>query len=112
MGATETVDLFLELLNDGDRERAVALFAENATLGISAPGSSERSNLRGRDRVGGWFLRAEPGFKMLPSEGRSMGSSYVAEVTVVRPGAPTMRVEANFRVENGQIAALFLQPIR
>ncbi len=112
MGATETVDLFFELLNDGDRERAVGLFAEHAILGISAPGSSERSNLRGRDKVGGWFLRAEPGFKMLPSEGRSMGSSYVAECTVVRPGAPTMRVEANFRVEGGEIVSLFLQPIR
>lgn len=112
MGATETVDLFFELLNDGERERAVALFAEHAVLGISVPGSSERSNLRGRDKVGGWFLRAEPGFKMLQSEGRSMGASYVAECTIVRPGAPTMRLEANFRVENGEIVSLFLQPIR
>jgi hypothetical protein len=39
-----------------------------------------------------------------------MGSSYVADVTVMRPGVPPMNVEANFRVENGQIVALFLQP--
>ena len=110
MGATETVDVFFELLNDGEREKAIALFAENAVLGISVPGSSERTNLRGRDRVGGWFTRAEPGFKMLPSQGRSMGASYVTECTVVRPGAGTMTVEANFRVENGQIVSLFLQP--
>ena len=112
MGATETVDLFLELINDGEREKAVALFAENAVLGISVPGSSERSDLRGRDKVGGWFLRTEPGFRMLASDGRSMGSSYVAECTVVRPGGPVMTVEANFRVEGGQIVSLFLQPIR
>jgi hypothetical protein len=29
----------------------------------------------------------------------------------MRPGAPSMRVEANFRVENGEIVSLFLQPI-
>lgn len=112
VGATETVDQFLELINDGEREKAVALFADNAILGISAPGSDERSNLRGRDKVGGWFLRTEPGFRMLASDGRSMGSSYIAECTIIRPSAPVMTVEANFRVENGQIVSLFLQPIR
>jgi hypothetical protein len=29
---------------------------------------------------------------------------------VIRPGVQPMQVEANFRVENGQIVALFLQP--
>ena len=59
MGATETVDLFLELINDDERERAVDLFAEHAIMGISTPGSDERTNLRGRDRVGGrvWTVR-------------------------------------------------------
>jgi len=28
----------------------------------------------------------------------------------MRPGVPPMQVEANFRVENGEIVALFLQP--
>lgn len=111
MGATETVDLFLELINDDRREKAVELFAENAVLGISVPGSDERTNLRGRDRVGGWFLRAGDGFRMYSNEGRSMGGSYIADITVMRPGVPSMHVEANFRVENGAIAALFLQPI-
>lgn len=110
MGATETVDLFLELVNDDRREQAVALFAENAVLGISVPGSSERTNLRGRDRVGGWFLRAGDGFRMYANDGRSMGSSYIAECTVLRPGVTPMQVEANFRVENAQIVSLFLQP--
>jgi len=111
MGATETVDLFFELINDDAREKAVDLFADNAVLGISVTGSDERTNLRGRDKVGGWFIRAGDGFRMYANDGRSMGASYIADVTVMRPGAPSMHVEANFRVENGQIAALFLQPI-
>jgi hypothetical protein len=111
VGATETVDLFMELINDDRREKAVELFAENAILGVSTPGSDERTNLRGRDRVGGWFVRAGDGFRMYANDGRSMGSSYIADMTVMRPGAPSMHVEANFRVENGQIVALFLQPM-
>ena len=111
MGATETVDLFLELINDDAREKAVDLFAEHAVLGVSTPGSDERTNLRGRDRVGGWFVRAGDGFRMYANEGRSMGSTYIADVTVMRPGINPMHVEANFRVENGEIVALFLQPI-
>ncbi len=111
MGATETVDLFFELINDERREDAVALFAEHAVLGISVPGSDERTNLRGRDKVGGWFIRAGDGFRMYANEGRSMGASYIADLTVMRPGVTSMHVEANFRVENGQIVSLFLQPI-
>ena len=110
MGATETVDLFFELINDDDREKAVELFAEHAVLGISVPGSDERTNLRGRDKVGGWFIRAGDGFRMFTNESRNMGASYIADVTVIRPGVQPMQVEANFRVENGQIVALFLQP--
>jgi hypothetical protein len=111
MGATETVDLFFELINDDEREKAVDLFAEHAVLGISTPGSDERTNLRGRDRVGGWFIRAGDGFRMYANDGRSMGSSYIADVTVMRPGAQSMHVEANFRVEGGEIVSLFLQPL-
>jgi hypothetical protein len=110
MGATETVDLFLELINDDRRDKAVELFADNAVLGVSVPGSDERTNLRGRDKVGGWFVRAGDGFRMYTNDSRNMGASYIADVTVIRPGAQPMHVEANFRVENGQIVALFLQP--
>jgi hypothetical protein len=110
MGATETVDLFIELINDDRREKAVELFAEHAILGISVPGSDERTNLRGRDKVGGWFIRAGDGFRMFTNDSRNMGNSYIAEVTVMRPGVPPMNVEANFRVEGGEIVALFLQP--
>jgi hypothetical protein len=111
MGATETVDLFLELVNDDRRDKAVELLADNAVLGISIPGSDERTNLRGRDKVGGWFTRAGDGFRMYTNDSRNMGASYIADVTVIRPGAQPMHVEANFRVENGQIVALFLQPM-
>jgi hypothetical protein len=110
MGATETVDLFFELINDDQREKAIDLFAEHAVMGISVPGSDERTNLRGRDKVGGWFVRAGDGFRMFTNDSRNMGASYIADVTVIRPGVQPMHVEANFRVENGQIVALFLQP--
>jgi len=110
MGATETVDLFIELVNDDRREKAVELLAENAVMGISVPGSDERTNLRGRDKVGGWFTRAGDGFRLFVNDSRNMGASYVADMTVMRPGVPPMNVEANFRVEGGQIVALFLSP--
>ena len=112
MGATETIYLFLELINDDQRERAVDLFAENAIMGISTPGSDERTNLRGRDRVGGWFIRAGDGFRMYVNDSRNMGASLIADVTVIRPGIDPLHVEANFRVEGGEIVSLFLQPSR
>jgi hypothetical protein len=110
VGATETVDPFLELINDDHREKAAELFSENAVMGISVPGSDERTNLRGRDKVGGWFVRAGDGFRLFTNESRNMGGSYIAELTVIRPGVDPMHVEANFRVENGEIVALFLSP--
>ena len=110
MGAIETVDLFFELINDDHREKAVELFSENAVLGVSVPGSDERTNLRGRDKVGGWFVRAGDGFRMFTNDSRDMGASYVADVTVIRPGVQPLHVEANFRDENGELVSLFLQP--
>jgi hypothetical protein len=110
MGATETVDLFLELINDDRREKAVELLAENAIMGISIPGSDERTNLRGREKVGGWFVRAGDGFRIFTNDSRNMGGSYIADVTVIRPGIQPMHVEANYSVENGEIVSLFLQP--
>jgi hypothetical protein len=110
MGAIDTVDLFIELINDDRREKAVELLAENAIMGISVPGSDERTNLRGRDKVGGWFVRAGDGFRLFTNDSRDMGASYIADMTVIRPGVPPMHVEANFRVEGGEIVSLFLQP--
>jgi hypothetical protein len=110
VGATETVDLFLELINDDRRDKAAELFAEHAVMGISIPGSDERTNLRGRDKVGGWFERAGDGFRLFTNDSRNMGASYIADLTVIRPGVQPLHVEANFRVENGEIVSLFLQP--
>ena len=80
-------------------------------LGISIPGSDERTNLRGRDRVGGWFIRAGDGFRMYVNDSRNMGASYIADMTVMRPGAP-------LDARGGQLpgrgrrrsSSLFLQP--
>src|SRR3970040_1313641 len=112
MGATETVDLFFELINDDRREDAIALFAEHAVLGTSVPGSDERTTLHGRDKVGGWFVRAGDGFRMYANDGRSMGASYIADLTIMRPGAPSMRVEANFRVEGAETVRPLPQPLQ
>ena len=55
-------------------------------------------------------MRAGDGFRMYTNDSRNMGGSYIADVTVMRPGVPSLHVEANFRVE-GEIVSLFLQPI-
>ena len=78
-------------------------------LGI-VPASMDKSVAPGDDFFayanGSWVRNTE-----IPADRASVGASYIADVTVMRPGAPSMHVEANFRVENGEIAALFLQPI-
>ena len=51
---------FFELLNTGDREGAVALMDEMTEMRIHVRDSAQ--TLRGRDRVGGWFLRSEKGW--------------------------------------------------
>ena len=60
--------------------------------------------------MGGWFLRAEPGFRMIPGDVRDMGNTYQANLLVVRPGAPTQQLDAGFRVEAGKITAINLTP--
>jgi hypothetical protein len=47
---------------------------------------------------------------MYVNDSRNMGASLIADVTVIRPGVQPLHVEANFRVENGEIVSLFLQP--
>src|SRR5574337_1489545 len=74
MGAVETMELFFERLNAGDREGAVGLMAENAEMRIHVGEGSQL--LRGVDRVGGWFLRADRGLKMIPGEVRDTGTTY------------------------------------
>ena len=42
--------------------------------------------LRGVEQVGGWFLRADKGLKMIPGDVRDLGNTYQADLVVVRPG--------------------------
>ena len=66
--------------------------------------------LRGIDQVSGWFLRADKGLKMVPGEVRDMGNTYQADLIVVRPGAPSQALDAQFRVEAGKITSINLAP--
>jgi hypothetical protein len=108
MGAVETMETFFELLNGGDRVAAVGLFDEKAEMRVHVLGSSRL--LKGADQVGGWFLRADKGLKMIPGEVRETGNTYEADLVVVRPGAPSQHLDATFRVEAGRITAINLAP--
>jgi hypothetical protein len=108
MGAVETMEDFFERLNAGDRQGAVDLFAEGAEMRVHVMGNSRV--LRGVDQVGGWFLRADKGFRMIPGDVRETGNTYEADVVVVRPGAPSQHLDATFRVEAGRITAINLAP--
>jgi len=108
MGAVETMDEFFEKLNGGDREGAVALMDEMTEMRVHVGDSAQ--TLRGRDRVGGWFLRGDQGLKMIPGQVRDTGNSWEADLIVIRPGAPTQHIDATFRVEAGRITAINLAP--
>ncbi len=66
--------------------------------------------LRGIEQVSGWFLRADKGLKMIPGEVRDMGNTYQADLVVIRPGAPSQHLDAQFRVEAGKITSINLAP--
>jgi ketosteroid isomerase-like protein len=106
VGAVDTMDTFFELLNAGDREGAVRLMAENAEMRIHVGDSAQ--TYRGIERVGGWFLRGEAGLKMIPGDVRDTGNTYEADVLTVRPGAPSLHLDATFRVEGGKITSINL----
>lgn len=108
MGAVETMELFFERLNAGDREGAVGLMAESAEMRIHVGEGSQL--LRGVERVGGWFLRADRGLKMIPGEVRDTGTTYETDLLVVRPGVNSQHLDATFRVEAGLITAINLAP--
>ncbi len=108
MGATDTMEIFFELLNGGDVQAAVALMDERCEMRVHV-GDNSRT-LRGIDQVSGWFLRADKGLKMVPGEVRDMGNTYQADLIVVRPGAPSQALDAQFRVEAGKITSINLAP--
>jgi hypothetical protein len=106
MGAVETMDVFFELLNAGDRDGAVRLMDEKTEMSVHVGDSVQ--TLRGIERVGGWFLRAEKGLKMLPGDVRDTGNTYETQLLVVRPGVPSQYLDATFRIEAGKITAINL----
>ncbi|MDQ3937967.1 MAG: hypothetical protein M3253_04720 [Chloroflexota bacterium] len=108
MGAVETMQEFFERLNEGDRPGAVSLMDEKAEMRVHVLGNVR--TLRGVDQVGGWFLRADKGLRMIPGEVRELGNTYQADVLVIRPGAPSQHLDASFRVEAGKITAINLAP--
>jgi len=108
MGAVDTMEVFFEKLNDGDRAAAVALMDERVEMRIHV-GDNART-LRGVEQVGGWFLRADKGIRMIPGDVRDTGNTYEADLLVVRPGAPTQHLDATFRVEAGKITSINLSP--
>ena len=110
MGATDTMELFFEQLNGGSREGAVALMDERIEMRIHV-GENART-LRGLDQVSGWFLRADPGMKMIPGAVQDMGNTYQADLLVARPGAESQHLDAAFRVEAGKITSINLTPRR
>jgi hypothetical protein len=108
MGAADTMEIFFERLNGGDVNGAVALMDERTEMRIHV-GDNART-LRGVEQVGGWFLRADKGLKMVPGEVRDLGNTYQADLIVVRPGAPSQHLDAQFRVEAGKITSINLSP--
>ena len=108
MGAVETMEDFFEKLNAGDRSGAVALMDERAEMRVHVLGNVRM--LRGVEQVGGWFLRADKGLRMIPGGVRDTGNTYECDVLVLRPGADSQHLDATFRVEAGKITAINLAP--
>jgi hypothetical protein len=102
------MEIFFERLNAGDREGAVKLMDERAEMRVHVRDGSR--TLRGVTQVGGWFLRADEGLRMVPGEVREMGNTYEADLLVLRPGAPSQHLDATFRVEAGLITSINLSP--
>src|ERR687889_1432456 len=104
MGAVDTMEVFFERLNEGDVEGAVSLMDERTEMRVHV-GDNART-LRGVEQVGGWFLRADKGLKMIPGDVRDLGITYQADVLSVRPGALSQHLDASFRVEAGKITSI------
>jgi hypothetical protein len=108
MGASDTMEVFFEKLNSGDREGAVALMDERIEMRVHVRDGSR--TLRGLQQVSGWFLRGDTGLQMVPGEIREMGNTYEADLLVLRPGTPSQHIDATFRVEAGKITSINLSP--
>lgn len=108
MGATDTMEIFFERLNNGDRQGAVDLMDERIEMRVHVRDGSR--TLRGLQQVGGWFLRGDAGLKMVPGEVRETGNTYEADLLVIRPEAPSQHIDATFRIEAGKITSINFSP--
>ena len=64
---------------------AVKLFDERAEMRVHVQGSSQTA-AAASEQVGGWFLRADNGLRMIPGDVRETGNTYEADLVVIRPG--------------------------
>jgi hypothetical protein len=108
MGATDTMEIFFERLNAGEVDVAVGMMDERVEMRVHI-GDNART-LRGVEQVGGWFLRADKGLRMVPGDVRDLGNTWQADLIVLRPGAPSQHLDAQFRVEAGKITSINLTP--
>jgi len=108
VGAVDTMEVFFERLNADDRAGAVGLMDERVEMRVHV-GDNART-LRGLVEVGGWFLRAENGLRMIPGEIRDLGNTYQADLLILRPGVPSQHLDSSFRVEAGRITSINLAP--
>ena len=108
MGAQDTTDAFFELLNADDRAGALKLVDERVEMRVHVAESVQL--LKGRERVGGWFLRADKGLRMIPGEVKDTGHQVECDILVVRPGSKSSKIDATFKVEAGKITAINFSP--
>ena len=104
MGATDTMEIFFEKLNDCDRQGAVDLMDEKIEMRVHVRDGFR--TLRGVAQVGGWFLRGDAGLKMVPGEVRETGNTYETDLLVLRPDVPSQHIDATFRIEAGKITSI------
>ena len=86
MGATDTMEVFFELLNDGRRRRRRR--ADGRAHRDADPRRRQRADAA-RRRAGRRLVPAcRQGLKMVPGDVRDLGNTYQADLIVLRPGAP------------------------
>lgn len=102
------MEQFFELLNAGERESAMKLMDDKAEMRVHVLGNSR--TMRGIDQVGGWFLRADKGLRMIPGGVRDTGVNYECDLLVLRSGVSSQHLDATFRVEAGRITSINFTP--
>lgn len=110
MGAQDTTDAFFELLNADRRDEALKLMEERVEMRIHVGEGVQM--LKGLERVGGWFLRADKGLRMIPGEIKDTGHQVECDILVVRPGAKSHKLDATIKVEAGKITSINLSPAK